>query len=311
MISTTKFASAITPVHRKYFTQEYYATVSKQYEQLVKVETMGKPSESKQHFGGFGLPQANTEGNTIHVDTMSEGEEASYTSVRYDQGYYITHEMMNFDLSGVWGGAGQMGKTKVDNAPQRLGKGFAQLEEIEVAKLFTDGFSNTGYDGKATFASDHPLADSSDTASNLATGALTPDNVKLAITQMRTATVDEAGLLSVVKPKKLVVPPALEFTANEIMRSEKQAYEMSNTTNSISEMDVFVADFLAKTTGTYKNTNWFLWSDDVENLILGWLERPWFDTQVVPQKVDLFCFGYAHFATACVNWRGLVGSTGQ
>ncbi len=309
-ISTTDFASTITPIHRKYFTQAYYAAVDKEYEDIVKVETMGRPTESKQHFGGFGMPEANDEGQNIHVDSMSEGESVSYTSTRYDKGYYITHEQVAYDLSGVWGGAGRVGKTTVNDAPQYFGKAFAAREEVEAAKLLTDGFANTGYDGVATFNASHPLTDSSETASNLVSGALSPATLKTGITLMRTDSVDEADILSVVVPRKLVVPPALEFKAHEIMSSERQAYETSNTTNSITSLDIKVMDFMAKTGSTYAATNWFLVSNDVENLIFGWLEKPWFDSQIVQQSPDLFCYMFMHFATATVNWRGLVGSTG-
>lgn len=309
-MSRTDFASAITPIHRDYFTQAYYDEVSKEYEMIVKVEDMGKATETRKHFGGFGMPSSNTEGSTINVDSMSEGYQASYTSSRWDKGYYITHELLTQDLTGVFGGAGLVGKSVVNNAPQQLGKGFAVREEVQAVKLYTDGFGNTGYDGEATFSASHPLTDAAGTASNLVSGALTPTTLKTAITLMRTDSVDEADLISVIRPKYLVVPPALEWVANETLLSQKQAYEFSNTKNSITALEPIVMDYMASTGSTYAATNWFVLSRDVDNFIFGWLERPWFTVQEVAQSPDLFCYGLMNFGTGCVNFRGVVGSTG-
>ena len=316
MMRLADFDSLITPIHRKYFTDNYYNAPEKQYTSIFKVEDMGKPSESKQHLGGFGHPLANVEGGTINVAEMSEGDSASYTSQRYDLGYIVTHELMTYSLDPeVFGGAGvavnKNGEKKnVGNAPQLLGAGYAEFEEIEAAGVLTGGFDNTGYDGLALFSASHTLADSGETASNLISGALTPGKVKEGLSLMRSDSRSEANVKKVIRAEKLVVPEGLEWDADEIMFSQKQAHEFSNTKNSITKVEPVVNDFLTMNTDTNVATNWFLVSSQIENLLFAWLERPWFDCQIIPMKVDLFYFGYMHFTATYVNWRGLVGSTG-
>jgi phage major head subunit gpT-like protein len=256
------------------------------------------------------MPDTNTEGSNINEDSMSEGYTATLTATRYDKGYDITREMLIDDLQGVFGGAGKVGGMVVGNAPQQLGKGFAQREEVSAAGVLTGGFGNTGYDGQATFSNSHPLADSSSVADNLASGALNPANLKTAITLGRTDSLDEAGLKSVVRFKYLVVPPALEFTANEILGSSLQAYEMSNTANSLGGLQIKVNDFFPATSDTYRNSNWFLISNDIDNIMFGWLEDPQFEVQKTPRRVDYFALGYMRFAVGTINFRGLIGSTG-
>lgn len=310
-ITTTDFTELITPVHRKLFTQEYYAKPQKQYEKFCKVIDMAKASETFVHMGGFGLPQSNSEGSTINQTTMSAGDTATLTSQRYDMGYEITHEMRNQDLYDVWGGAGKMGDTIVNDAPQKIAKSFINREELSAAGIFTGGFADTGYDGYATFYASHPLADSDSTASNLVSGALTPATLKDAITLMRSNNVDEANLVNVIIPKLLLIPYGLEFKAAEILGSEKQAYEFANTKNVIGGIDYFVSDYIARTGDTNAATNWFLISHDVENAVFGKLEDTWFDAHKLQMTAnDVFAFGYTHFGVGIVNWRGLVGSTG-
>jgi hypothetical protein len=309
-ITTNDFGSLITPVHRDYFFDAYYESVDKEYTDYFKVTEMGMATETFQHVGGFGMPIANTEGGTINETSMSEGDTATLTSTRYDLGYDITHEMCKQDLSGVLAGGGMINGVAVDNAPQTLGRGFAQKEELEAAKVLADGFGNTGYDGVSTFNNSHPLADSSNTFDNLASGALTPTNLKNAIILGRKNARTEDGLLTIARYKYLVVPPELVFTAEEIVGASNQAYEMSNTPNAIGGLEIKVNDYLPETGGTYATTNWFLISPDVKNLIFGWYERPWFDVEKTQRTVDFFAYGYMHFATGCVNARGVIGSTG-
>lgn len=311
IISTTDFDELITPIHRDLFFQNYYASPQKQYADYFKVTDMGKATETYPHLGGFGMPAANTEGAPINEDSMSAGDTASLTAVRYDKGYDITYEMIREDLYGVLGG---MGKTKggavSTNAPQQMGKGFAHREEVQAAAVLTGGFGNTGYDGVATFSDSHPLADSASTADNLASGALTPTNLKAAITLGRTDNYDEAELLNIARFKYLIVPPALEFTAAEILGSAKQAFEFSNTENSIGGLEIKVNDFMQFTGDTYAASNWFLASPDIDNLMFGWMDKPWFNVEKTPRSVDFFAYGYMKFSVGVINWRGLVGSTG-
>jgi len=309
-IKTTDFTSALNASHRKLFDQAYYDEATPQYTEVFKVITMGKPSETFVHLGGFGLPESNVEGGTINEDSMSEGDTATLTAVRYDKGYRITYEMLKDDLQGVFGGAGMRGRAVVRNAPMQMGKAFRQNEEVKAAYALTNGFGDTGYDGVSTFSASHPLADNAATKSNLISGALSPATVKEAIELVRTDTVDEANLISVVRPKLLVVAPGSMFTAAEVLGSTLQSGEMSNTPNAIGDIRPFVWDFLTQTGSTYAATNWFVVSHDVDNALFGWNDKTWFDVEKQSGTVDYLAYGYQKFAAGIVNWRGLVGSTG-
>ena len=61
-------------------------------------------------------------------------------------------------------------------------------EETDTASVILNGFSNVGYDGKALFATDHPLINSTKVVSNLISGVLNDENLKAALTLMRAQT---------------------------------------------------------------------------------------------------------------------------
>ncbi len=310
MLQTSKFPELIEPKHRELFHDAYYDEMEVGYTSLFKEIEMGKPTETYQHVGAFGKWRKNVEGGKLNVSTMSEGDTAEYTVVRYDDSYIVTHEMMSDDLSGVVGGKGMMGASVINNAPQLLGQGGREVEDYEAASLLTGGFTNTGYDGVSMFNAAHPLADSSQTVSNLATGELSPANLKEALTLGRTETRGESAIRKVARFTKLVVPPSLQWVAAEIIGSMKQAYENSNTENVLPNLEVIVYDRLEDTEDATNNTNWFLKSDNIENLIMGWKERPFFGATQIDGGIDWRCYAVSRFVPAYVNWRGIVGSTG-
>jgi len=159
------------------------------------------------------------------------------------------------------------------------------------------------------FSDSHPLLDSTGKGSNLATGALTDMNLKLAMQQMR-ETVDEAGNLINATPKKLVVPPALEFTAKEIVNSQLKSGTDYNDINTVKgALEVIVYDYIGEAAGG-SDTAWFLIDPTLCELNFFWRVKPefkWdedFDTFVAKYR------GYMRFSYGVSDWRGIVGSLG-
>lgn len=295
-LTRDNFAELLLPKHKKIFF-ETYNEIPEQYSKVFQIDTMRMRQETFPHMGAFGLWETNTEGNTINEDSMSEGPTATFTAVRYDKGYSVTWELVQDDLYNVMKGIGKKGSAKA------LGKGLRATIEKACADVLNNGFSNTGYDGVALFANNHPLADSADSGDNLASGALTDANLKSALIKLRNQ-VDEAGVKIMATPKKLIVPADLEFTAKAIVNSNGPAGELSNDTNTVPRLEIVVLDYLSSATA------WFVQAGNIENLLFMWREKPMFDKQPIPKTIDHFFFGYARWSQGYVDWRGLVGSTG-
>ncbi|MBY0205255.1 Mu-like prophage major head subunit gpT family protein [Paenibacillus cucumis (ex Kampfer et al. 2016)] len=294
-LTRDNFQELLTPIHKKIIADEY-GKLEPQYEKVFKVHDMKKKDESYPHIGAFGLWAENTEGNTINEDEINQGETARLEARRFDKGYSVTWELTRDDLYGVLDGRGK------DGSARMLARGLRTTIETDAANVINNGFTQVGYDGVSLFSSSHPLADSSLLGDNLITGELTPENVKLGLTKVRNQ-VNEAGVKIQSRAKQIIVGPDNEYTSRDILRSTNQAFEMSNTINSIEGISAIVMDYIDGPT-------WILRDPSIDNLVFGWRDRTFYDSMKLPKTVDFFMFGFARWDCTHVDWRGLVGSTG-
>jgi phage major head subunit gpT-like protein len=104
-----------------------------------------------------------------------------------------------------------------------------------VTGLVTDASGALTYDGKAFFAADHPDKAGNTYSNYTASGALSHDNLKTTyLTYTTTNNRDERGDIIELQPDVLLIPPALRFTAQEILNSTLIPDSVENTTNVLS-----------------------------------------------------------------------------
>ena len=300
MMTRANFAEVLTPIHKKIFFDSYNE-VPMIYKGIFRIEKMDMKTQSFPHLGAFGLWQENQEGNKFNHDKFDEGEKAVFEARRFDKAYQLTWELVQDDLYNVFKGIGKGGSAK------GLGRSLRATEETDTANVILNGFSNVGYDGKALFAKDHPLINSSLTCSNLIEGALTDESLKAALTLMGLQK-DEAGIPIVAKATQLVVCPELEFTAKAIVNSILQSGTNNNDVNTIPNLKVVVWNYLSDPTGLTKP--WFIQDTSLDNLLFLRREEPIFDSERIQDQMDYNMFGYTRFDTGYCDWRGLVGSLG-
>jgi phage major head subunit gpT-like protein len=298
-LSRSNFGELLTPIHKKIFFDSYKEK-EKQYTQSFKVDKMTQKEETFPHLGSFGAWTSNTEGSDFNFDEITQGNTATFTATRYDKAYEVTWELMQDDQYNVFRGNGKGG------GAQKLAKGLRATEETAAANVISGGFANTGYDGVSLFNSAHPLTDSVSTCSNIITGGLDDENLKAALTMMRTQT-DEAGVLIAAHADKLIVHPDWEFTARALIGSTLQAGTNYNDKNTLPSLKVIVNDYLAA--GSDKP--WYIQDSSLDNLLFLWREDPIFDSEKIDNKMDYRFYGYCRFAVGYVDWRGLVGSKGE
>ena len=300
IMTRNDFGVLLTPIHKKIFFDSYNE-VARKYPSIFKVEKMVKKDQTYPHLGAFGLWTQNQEGNSFNESDFGEGEVASFEAKRFDNSYRITWELMQDDQYNVMRGIGKGGSAK------GLGRSLRATEETSAANVIKNGFANVGYDGKALFAKDHPLASSSATVSNLINLPLTDESLKMALTMMRTQ-VDEANILIAASAKQLVVCPELEFQAKAIVNSILQAGTNNNDVNTIPNLQVVVWEYLSDPTGATKP--WFIQDTTIDNLLFLRREEPIFDSERLEGKMDYRMFGYTRYDVGYCDWRGLVGSKG-
>lgn len=298
---SSNFGKLLAPGLRKIFF-ETYGEVPEQFSKIYKVNKSQKAKEMDYGLGAFGdwVPRA-TNLSEVAYDTLSAGLEREYVHKAFTKGFMIERELYDDEQY-----------RQINKFPKAMARAGRAFVEKEAAKTLINGFNATSgkiYDNKALFANDHPLVNSTKKGVNLVTGALSDVNLKIALKCMR-ETVDEAGNLINMQPKKLIVPPALEFTAKELVNSAQKSGTNLNDINTIKgALEVVVYDYIGAASGG-SDTAWFVQDPNMHELNFFWRIKPefkWdedFDTFVAKYR------GYMRFSYGVSDWRGIVGSAG-
>lgn len=299
---SSDFGRLLEPGLRKIFF-ETYAEVPEQYSRVFNVLSSNKAFEEDHTMGAFSDWELRTsEIDTVAYDKMSDGAQIFYRHKAFTKGFMIGRELYDDEQ--------YRQINKFPKAMARSGRAFVEKNAAELFVHAFDGGDYAIYDGKPLICADHPLVDSDKVGCNIVTGALTADNLKKALRIMREQ-VDEAGNLIVTRPNLLVVPPALEYKAKEILHSTLLPDTDLNNTNSVKgSLDLFVYDYIGEAAGGNDDW-WFVMDTSLAELNFFWRIKPefkWdedFDTFVAKYR------GYMRFSYGVSDWRGIVGSEGH
>lgn len=263
---SSNFGKLLAPGLRKIFF-ETYAEVPEQFSKIYKVNKSTKATETDYGLGAFGdWEQRATNLSEVAYDTLTAGLERTYTHRAFTKGFMIERELYDDEQY-----------RQINKFPAAMARAGRAFVEKEAAKTLNYGFLAAAaiYDGKPLFSASHDLVDSTANGSNLFTGALTDTNLKLALQKMR-ETVDEAGNLINCNPRKLIVPPALEYTAKTLVNSQLLPGSPNNDINAIKgSLEVVVYDFIGAAAGG-SDTAWFLVDPDLCELNFFWRIKPEF-----------------------------------
>jgi hypothetical protein len=192
-----------------------------------------------------------------------------------------------------------------------LARAMAYTKQVKAAAVLNNGFSAayTGGDGVALFSSAHPLVSGGTNSNVPSTPAdLNETSLENAVIQISLWT-DERGLLIAAKPNKLVVPPALQFTATRLLETELRVSTADNDINALKNNGSIPGGFTINHFLTDTNA-WFL-TTDVPNGMKHFVRTPLsqsmdgdFDTGNVRYKSrERYSFGWS-------DPLGMYGSSG-
>ncbi len=278
---------------------EKYNQYPDEYKQIFNVYESKKSEEKDSALSGFGLMPVKGEGEPIVYDDPLQGYRVTYTHITYGLGFRVTAEMYEDDEYG-----------KIKKMPIALARSAKHTVEQTAANIFNYGFVSTynvGGDGKPLFALDHPLTGGGTYANRPEIPAdLTVSSLQQAILSME-ETVDDRGLLLAIKPKLLVVPPALKWTARELIGSKLKPYTSDNELNAFLDEDLtyFVWHYLTD------DDAWFLLADkDDHELNFFWRKKLQTESDVDFDTGDLKFKAVMRFSVKWSDWRGTYGSPG-
>jgi len=143
-----------------------------------------------------------------------------------------------------------------------LARAMAYTKQVKAAAILNNAFdSNYTYgDGVELCSTAHPLVSGGTNSNEPATGAdLNETSLEAAIIQIAGWT-DERGLLIAAKPRKLVVPPDLQFVATRLLETELRTATADNDINAMRSMGSIPEGYTVNHYLTDTNA-WFLLTD--------------------------------------------------
>ena len=300
VINRAALAEHLWPGIIHFFGMEYQDHAP-QWSMIYDPRKSSKAYEEYVMESAFGLAPVKEAGAPASFDDAADSWKGRVEMVAYALGFVITREAVNddqyFDL--------------VPRYTRALKRSMVITKEVRAAAFLDGAFSDsrTG-DGQPIISAAHPLKNG-ETFSNIA-GAnadLNETSLEAAVIQIADFT-DERGLRINVQPRRLIVPNALRFTAERLMRTtDKRVGTGDNdiaalhTTGSVPE-GYAVNNYLADP------ESWFLKTDVPEGMTY-WDREPLdieqgdgMDSQVM--KV----LAYERYAFSCMDPRSMYGSPG-
>jgi len=236
----------------------------KLYDQITKVKPSKKAYEESAYYGGLGLFPQKLEGETISYDEFIQGPTKRWVNQTYGLGIRLTEELIEDSLYPDV-------PTEMGDMSKELGRVAQATQEVIVHDLFNSGTvttTHTAGDGLAVFSKVHKSLNggtwSNQAASNT---ALSATSLRQAILDVET-TNDDRGLQQMQAPKILLVPPALEMVARELLNSSYDPESAENAINPLQSrgLQLLVDYYLTSATA------WYLICD--QNPIITFMSRP-------------------------------------
>jgi hypothetical protein len=278
-----------------------YARYGEEHKEIYETETSERSFEEETKLSGFSAAPVKNEGSAIAYDNAQEAWTARYNHETIALGFSLTEEAIEDNLYDSLSG----------RYTKSLARAMAYTKQVKAAAVLNNGFT-TGYnggDGVPLFSASHPLV-SGGTNSNIPTTAadLNETSLEAAVIQIAAWT-DERGLLIAAKPKKLVVPPALQFVATRLLETELRVGTNDNDINAIKNNGSVSEGYAINHFLTDTNA-WFL-TTDVPNGMKHFVRTPLsnsmdgdFDTGNVRYKSrERYSFGWS-------DPLGMYGSAG-
>jgi hypothetical protein len=201
-----------------------YARYGEEHKEIYDTETSERSFEEETKLSGFSAAPVKNEGSAIAYDNAQEAFTARYTHVTIAQGFSLTEEAIEDNL--------------YDSLSARytkaLARSMAYTKQVRAASVLNNGFTTAvGGDGQPLFSTAHPLVSGGTNSNTPATQAdLNETSLEAAVIQISLWT-DERGLLIAARPKKLIVPPALQFVATRLLETELRVGTADNDINAI------------------------------------------------------------------------------
>ena len=250
-ISRAQLLKELLPGLNALFGMEY-ATYGEQHKEIFETEASERSFEEETKLSGFSASPVKNEGSAIAYDNAQEAWTARYNHETIAQGFSITEEAMEDNLY----------DSLSNRYTKALARAMAYTKQVKAASILNNGFSASyaGGDGVALFSTSHPLVSGGVNSNTSSTNAdLNETSLEAAVIQIAGWT-DERGLLIAAKPRKLIVPPQLQFVATRLLDTNLRVGTTDNDINAIKNNGSIPEGYTVNNYLTDTNA-WFLLTD--------------------------------------------------
>ena len=233
-----------------------YKQYENQHAEIYTTESSDRAFEEEVMLSGFASAQVKAEGSGVAFDNAQETFTARYTHETVALAFSITEEAIEDNLY----------DRLASRYTKALARSMAQTKQVKAVNPLIQGLPTTNNynsgDGVSLFNTAHPTI-AGTVANTLAVQAdLNETSLEQSLIDIAAMT-DERGLKIAAKGMKMIIPSALQFTAERLMKSDKRVGTADNDTNAVRSMGMVPQGYVVNNFLTDADAYYFI--TDVPN----------------------------------------------
>jgi len=298
-ISRAQLVKELEPGLNALFGLEY-KNYANEHAQIFDSENSDRAFEEEVMLSGFGNAGVKPEGQSVNYDAATETFTARYTHETLALAFSITEEAIEDNLY----------DRLASRYTKALARSMANAKQVKAANILNRAFNSsyTGGDGLELCSTAHVIVSGTE-QNELSTAAdLNETSLEQAMIDIAALT-DERGLKIAAQGRKMIVPSALQFTAERLLKSVGRTGTADNDISAVVSMNVIPQGYVVNHYLTDTDA-WFI-KTDVPNGLKHFVRAPIktamegdFETGNVRYKArERYSFGWS-------DWRGVFGSPG-
>ena len=298
-ISRAQLVKELEPGLNALFGLEY-KNYANEHSQIFDTENSDRAFEEEVMLSGFANAGVKPEGSAVNYDAAQETFTARYTHETLALAFSITEEAIEDNLY----------DRLASRYTKALARSMANAKQVKAANVLNRAFNSsyTGGDGLELCSTAHVIVSGTE-QNELSTAAdLNETSLEQAMIDIAALT-DERGLKIAAQGRKMIVPSALQFTAERLLKSVGRTGTADNDISAVVSMNVIPQGYVVNHYLTDTDA-WFI-KTDVPNGLKHFVRAPIktamegdFETGNVRYKArERYSFGWS-------DWRGVFGSPG-
>jgi len=298
-ISRAQLVKELEPGLNALFGLEY-KNYANEHAAVFDTENSDRAFEEEVMLSGFANAAVKPEGSSVNYDAAQETFTARYTHETLALAFSITEEAIEDNLY----------DRLASRYTKALARSMANAKQVKAANVLNRGFNSsyTGGDDLELFSTAHVIVSGTE-QNELSTAAdLNETSLEQAMIDIAALT-DERGLKIAAQGRKMIVPSALQFTAERLLKSVGRTGTADNDISAVVSMNVIPQGYVVNHYLTDTDA-WFI-KTDVPNGLKHFVRAPIktamegdFETGNVRYKArERYSFGWS-------DWRGVFGSPG-